>query len=455
MQHLDDGYLQSWLDRHRSGITRAEAAEVEAHVADCEVCAARLAELEGTSERVRSLLAAAGPGGDTAPDFEDVVRRARRHAPSRGGGRGWMAAGWAASLLLATGLGWMSHNLLGPGGGDEVSTPAAEAEAEMAAATEQAAATGDQADAATEQAREAPEHGAAAPEQGHAPEQVASATEQGATEQAREATDRARAATLPLDTADAGAGVHIPPPTLADAAPTAERAREPGSLLVKGHVRGLDGRPLASALIAIPGAPIRTVTGEDGTFALSVPVDAVGAAPEHPVALTAQLLGFRSATREIDPRTADSVSVDFLLEETTVQLDEVVITGQAVRGPVVGEFRVRQSQEQVGEAREVWVPASRERAEEGAGFELLTVPDLAVLEIELGQVGGVPAVRVRQALDSGATLTLVQWPVHGPEVEPTMPGGQAVLTMERGEVRLTGAAPLEVDSLRLVLGGVR
>jgi hypothetical protein len=97
---------------------------------------------------------------------------------------------------------------------------------------------------------------------------------------------------------------------------------------------------------------------------------------------------------------------------------------------------------------EVWVPVERDRAEDEAGFALLTVPGLAVLEIERGEVGGVAAVRVRQSLDSGAVLTLVQWGAGGGELEPTLPDGQAVVTVERGDVRVTAAAALSEESLR-------
>jgi hypothetical protein len=412
MQHLDDGYLQSWLDRDRSGITGEEAAEVEAHIAGCEACAARLADLEGTNERARSLLATAGPSRDAAPDFEDVVWRARRKAPSRGGGRSWMAAGWAASLVLAVGLGWLTHDLMRPGGAASDRAPAAEVEGSVAAADLPAV------EAEVEVAREGEQAPATAP---------------------------------PPDTAVPEPEVVIAPTTFADApAPAEDRA----PLLVQGRVSGPDGRPLASAQVTIPGAPIGTLTGDDGTFTLSLPAEVLAADQDRPVALTAQLLGYRSLTREIELGTATSMSVDFRLEEAALALDEALVTG-AVQAPTAETLRAREAGEPPALAREVWSPVPRDLAGAEAGFELLTVPGLPVLEIETGEVAGVHMVRVRQALDSGATLTLIQWRPGVEEVEPTLPQGQPVAMVERGEVRVTGAAPISLDSLRVLLQGVR
>ena len=347
MQHLDDAQLQAWLDRDRSGISQAEAAEVENHVGECEACAARLAELEATSTRARSLLAVAAPAAEGPPDFAEVVRRSRRRAPSGGGGRWWMAAGWAASLVVATGLGWLSHDLLRPG--PEADTPSAVAEAERSVA--------------------------AAPQ----PVEV----EPDAAAAAREAA------------ADPDPEITVAPTTFADAAAPGQFEAEPESLRVQGQVRAEDGSPLASAQVTIQGSALGTMTGADGTFSLPVPADAL-AEPAAPAAV-----------------------------------------------------------EMADESREVWTPVTRTHAESQAGFAVLIVPELAIAEIELGEVRGAVAVRVRQALDSGATLTLVQQRADGSAGEPTLPAGQPAETVERHGLRITGSAPMVVDSLKALLGRVR
>ncbi|MEX2531780.1 MAG: hypothetical protein WD960_13515 [Gemmatimonadota bacterium] len=371
MQHLDDGYLQSWLDRDRSGITGAEAAEVEAHVAHCKVCAARLAEMEGTNQQVRSLLASVAPGAEAAPDFDEVVRRSRRRSGSGGDGRGWMAAGWAASIVLATGLGWLSHDVVRPGSDDRASAPAAETEAAVAAADLPAA-------------------------------------------RAVQDLDDTREAE------EAGVGTRG----------TGAEARDTGTV----------------------GADVAAAEWAAGATAVGDGTEVAAADPE----------------REIDATGVDSVSVEALLGQAAISVEGLMDRG-AAREPVTAalqarSLRAREGGEPAGEARDVinaagtgefWAPVARERAEAGAGFALLTVPGLAVLEIEFGAVGGVTAIRVRQALDSGAVLTLVQWKADGGELEPTLPDGQAVVTVELGEVRVRGAAPVAADSLRRVVAGVR
>jgi hypothetical protein len=380
MQHLDDGYLQSWLDRDRSGITPAEAEEVEAHVAHCEVCAARLAELEGSNERARSLLAAATPSREAAPDFSDVVRRSRRRSsPGRGGPR-WMAAGWAASLVAAIGLGWLSHGLLDPG----AETPPVAGDLSVVQA-----------------------------------------------EPGREASDPAPE-------------IAIAPTTFSDAPAAAEPEEERRSLFVQGRVRSDDGTPLAFAQVSIPGTGLGTLTEADGTFALLLPTDAVAASAEGPLTLNARQLGYESQTLPLAPAGRDTVSVDFRLSGHALALDEVRVAAAP-----------RAAAEPLGRAREAWIPTDREAAESEAGFALGIVPDLPVVEIELSEVDGAVAIRVRQALDSGATLTLVQWSADGPSLDPVLPEGQPVATARTRGLVITGSAPISPDSLQALLGKLR
>ena len=427
MKHLDDGRLQSWLDRDRSGITEQEAMEVEDHVAGCRACAARLAELEETSEQARSLLAVAAPGREPVPDFDDVVRRSRRGGPRGTGGRWWMAAGWAASLVAALGLGWLSNDLLGPG---------TDARAPAAADGEGAVAAVELPPLLAERA------GVPATED---PDALAREGEPAATVLARAEEEPLRAEATPPAAADPDPDITIAPTTFEAALAATPPAEQPEPLRVHGRVRGPDGRPLAAVQVHVPGAGVGTLTGDDGTFSLLLPGDAVATDSPGSRALTARLIGFRSSTLEIDPHARDSVTVDFRLEPTALALDELVVAA-APRPPAA-----RAALAEVEGAREVWVPVTRDRAQSAAGFAPLAVPDLPVLEIEVGEVEGQVAVRVRQALDSGAALTLVQLRAEGPAVAPTLPAGQPVATVRRGDVRVTGSAPIPADSLRALL----
>lgn len=124
MPHLDEGVLQAWLDRPRSGMEASEAESVERHLAECETCVARLAELEGLTERTRSLLASVGPTDTTVPAFETVVGGGRRGGTGAGGTSPGArrrldrltSLAWAASVVLALGIGWATNDLIrGPG----------------------------------------------------------------------------------------------------------------------------------------------------------------------------------------------------------------------------------------------------------------------------------------------------------------------------------------------------
>ena len=68
MQHLDEGVLQAWLDAERGGLGAAEIAAVEAHLATCDVCAARVSETEQVTRRARSLLSSVVPLDREPPD---------------------------------------------------------------------------------------------------------------------------------------------------------------------------------------------------------------------------------------------------------------------------------------------------------------------------------------------------------------------------------------------------
>ncbi len=415
MQHLDDGYLQSWLDRDRSGITPAEAEDVEAHVARCEVCRARLAALEASSERARSLLAVAAPSREAAPDFAEVVRRARRRSSPGRAGRGWVAAGWAASLVAAVGLGWLSHGLLGPG--VEAPPVAVDLPAEQAEPDREAVAAAEFTPADTP-----------------------------AMARAR-ATEPGDAQDPPADTADIAdpaPGIAIAPTTFSDvpAVAEAEEARPP--LFVQGRVRSGDGTPLAFAQVSIPGTGIGTLTQADGSFALRLPTDAVTASVDKPLTLSARQLGYESETLPLVPAGGDTVSVDFQLSGHALALDEARVAG----APMAARARTAR-------VREAWVPADREHAESEAGFVLGIVPDLPVLEIELGGPAGAVAIRVRQALDSGATLTLVQWSADGPALDPVLPSGQPAATARTRGLVIAGSAPISPDSLTALLARVR
>lgn len=281
MRHLDDGALQAWLDRDRSGIDAGEAREIERHLARCDVCAARLAELEELTERSREVLASAGPVDADIPDFRFVVERSRRAGSGRRSARPWMAAGWAASLVAALGVGWLANDLVR---GEQGMEPAPAAEAES---------------------------------------RVAMADAEGPGAEAGRAGGPA-AAPSPEPEPERGENAPPAPARAEEAAPVSEPAGS--AVVVRGRVTDERDEPVAAVMVSAEGAGVGELTREDGTFSLTLPASLVGQAARE-VTLTARQVGFRVASREVAIGGADTVTADLRLAPAALALDEIVVTG--------------------------------------------------------------------------------------------------------------------------------
>ncbi len=95
-----------------------------------------------------------------------------------------------------------------------------------------------------------------------------------------------------------------------------------GSLLaqftVSGKVTDPEGNPLVSVSIAVKGTTIGTVTDLDGKYSIQVPGDKA--------VLEFFYVGYVSQEKEV---SSDMATVDVVMEEESVQLDAVVVTGLA------------------------------------------------------------------------------------------------------------------------------
>ena len=98
MKHLEEGTIHAWLD---GALGADEAAAVERHFADCEDCAARVAEARGLVAGASRILSALDDvGAEIVPSRAPEVTRTRRR-PKVTRVVAWLAA---AGLLLAVGL---------------------------------------------------------------------------------------------------------------------------------------------------------------------------------------------------------------------------------------------------------------------------------------------------------------------------------------------------------------
>jgi putative zinc finger protein len=102
MPHVDEGTLHAYLDGELSA---SERAAVDSHLAQCATCRATLADARALLERASALLGTARPVERPAPPLEQL-RRASMRSPWRVR----TSVAWAASIVLALGIGYVLRN---------------------------------------------------------------------------------------------------------------------------------------------------------------------------------------------------------------------------------------------------------------------------------------------------------------------------------------------------------
>ena len=425
MQHLDEGLLQAWLDHPRSGLEPSEVADIRSHLASCEACARELEVLRGSGVEAHSLLAAGVDRSVPRPPFEEVVRRARGQDELRRARRRLSRMAWAASLVVALGVGWWSNDLY---------RQARMAEAERAPAAVPARLL----------EAPAPEAEAAAIE----PQVGASTVPTGRAEEAAQRSDPEATAEL-RDQAGFADTQPAPEPSVATrefaragaqaAAPSAPPADD--RVVVSGIVRNERGEPVTSAQVYVAGLDVGVLTQQDGSYTLLVPpADTV-------LDLTVARIGYRTEKQAFDGRPGSTVVADFDLHEEALQLQEIIVAGAVggVQRRALGNAITRV------DARPEWSSVTLEAAEAVLDRGLVTLPAAAVLSIDLAGT----LVRVRQDLGDAVVLTLVQG--HGNEGVETWPIESAgtVASRQVDDLLVTATAPLGDDSLQVLLDQVR
>jgi hypothetical protein len=449
MLHLDEGTLQAWLDHPRSGLEPSEVAEIERHLASCPACAAELEALRSSDREAHSLLASGVDRSVPAPPFEEVVRRARGRDDVRRARRRLNRLAWAASLVVAIGVGWLSNDLYRTARTSEATqgrSPVATPSRETPRAPEELEAV---------QVPAEPDARASDDDQLAGARQEASAA---AAAELRDQAGRADAEPSPdlLSRTNEVAGAGAPP--VADLAapppPTAaaERVRQAApveaddSIVVSGVVADDQGKPVASAQVFVDGRQIGTLTQQDGSYRLSLPARDSAA----PIDLTVERIGYRRETQELSGRPGEPVVADFRLQEEALQLQEVVVTGtqpaaqRRALGNAVGQVNAVEPY--------TWRDETREAAEAVLGRPLVTLPGLAIRTVEVADSG---IVRVRQDLGDAVMLTLVQGRGGEGRESWSIESVGALASAHIGDLIVTATAPVTEDSLRALLGEVR
>jgi TonB-dependent starch-binding outer membrane protein SusC len=92
--------------------------------------------------------------------------------------------------------------------------------------------------------------------------------------------------------------------------------------VVRGQViEAATQRPLEGALITVVGAGVSTLTNEQGNYLLT-------GVPAGERTVRVQLIGYGQLERRLDVAAGQTVTANFELGETAIQLGEVVVTGQ-------------------------------------------------------------------------------------------------------------------------------
>ena len=100
-------------------------------------------------------------------------------------------------------------------------------------------------------------------------------------------------------------------------------AQQAGNGTIAGKVTDAQsGGPLESVTIAVQGTQLGAITGPDGTYRIA-------RVPNGSHVVTARRIGFGAGTRTVTTTDGQTTTVDFALQTSAVNLQEVVVTGTA------------------------------------------------------------------------------------------------------------------------------
>jgi hypothetical protein len=110
MSHVDDGELTAYADGAYPA-NDPEALRIAAHLSTCGNCRTRLEQSHELRDRAAQILTFAAPASVIAPSFETLQAQAVAPAHVR---RRTFPLAWAASIVMAIGLGWFTRDALRP-----------------------------------------------------------------------------------------------------------------------------------------------------------------------------------------------------------------------------------------------------------------------------------------------------------------------------------------------------
>lgn len=396
MWHVTDGDLHAYLDGALALYPGEEARRIRSHLETCADCRARLQEEERVRERAEAVLARTDPPSIDVPPFEALRHRAAAGSGdvSGSGARSTLVVrlGWAASVLVALGVGWMVGREpavrngspaspavsadAGPAGDVDVLRPTSPSPDDRMAGADVDPSEGEdrmagrEADAGSASVAGLVDTAGERPASVTASEQpVPVAEEQAVSVAAAEAQER----------------VGADPPALVDSI----RAGEAGRIMGRTVRAGTDA-PLVGAQVMVEGTSVGAVTDEEGRYVLS-PV------PAGSRTLRLLSIGHETVTETVTVRPGGTEVVDLSSPASTIALEGIVVSGLAEVPP---------DSIQRAEARASAVARDREPSvtEPEGTVRTLLIPGLEVLRVGWTEVApGVEGLLVVQQLVGDTT----------------------------------------------------
>lgn len=109
MRHIPEDELHAYLDQ---ALSRSQCVEIESHLAGCLSCQQQRDGIAALRDRTTALLARLAPPRRIAPAAELLRERAEARVLQHRAR--WQRAAWAASLVAALGIGWLSARTVDP-----------------------------------------------------------------------------------------------------------------------------------------------------------------------------------------------------------------------------------------------------------------------------------------------------------------------------------------------------
>ena len=204
------------------------------------------------------------------------------------------------------------------------------------------------------------------------------------------------------------------------------------------------GQPLENVRVAVRGTALGTVTGANGRFVIAN-------APTGPLTLMVRRIGYRAAEQEVG---AGETEVEVALVRDLLQLEEVVVTGQATAverrnlanavATVSGEEVSRVSSQSVEHALQGRVAGAVIQTNSGA-------PGGGV-QVRLRGVTSINATAEPLYIVDGVIVSNVAIPSNQNAITQAASGSNPALTQDAQVNRIADLAPTDIENIEVLKG---